>query len=102
MNHEFYKMQIMDAVDRCTDTSLLDLIWKVMLESMAAPIPPSPDALEVKTNADDQRDQRQHRPVPLRVLRAAEHSQTNTGKMGTGRAELPRVCGGTDCLQSAA
>ena len=102
MKHEFYKIQIADAVDRCTDVSLLDLVLKLLLESTKAPTTPSPSALEVKTDENNQRDQRVHRAVPLRVLRAAEHSQANAGKMGTRRAELPGVCGGADCLQGAA
>lgn len=98
-----YKQAIMQAVDDCTDLEMLDLVWKLLAD--AAPTTPDPVehiTLEVKYNGNYSRDQRQRRDVPLRVLRSAEHSKKNTGKMGAWRAELPGVRGGADCLQSAA
>lgn len=97
---EFYKSIIMEAIDDCWDTDLLDLVYKLLTaEQDAGPTSP---VMEVIKSADNSRDTRRIRPIPLQVLRTAGHTQKNPGEVGTRRAELPGLCGGADCLQSAA
>lgn len=37
MNHESYKKLIAEAVDTCTDIDLLDLVWKLLVDSQDIP-----------------------------------------------------------------
>ena len=101
MEH-FYKDAILEAVDRCEDPGLLDLVLKLLLDSTGAPRPSNMIALEVKTDADYSRNTRQHRTVPIQICRSTSYSDPVHPKMGNRGEQLPGVCGGADRLQSAA
>ena len=98
----YYRDAILEAIDCCEDTSLLDLVLKLLLDSSGAPVPAAPVALEVKINANYSRNSRLHGAVPVQVRGRAAHPGQNRAGVGDRWTELPGVCGGADCLQSAA
>lgn len=99
---ETYKQAIMRAVDECNDMELLDFVWMLLDDAATSPDPVEPTKLEVRCNANYQRDQRQHRPVTNQIRGGAWRSAPHHAVVGNRRAELPGVCGGADSLQSAA
>ena len=100
---ELYMQNITQAVDECHDLELLDLVWKLLSDAApTTPDPVEPVTLEVKCNANYSRDKRQHGPVTNQIRSSAWCSAPHHAVVGNRRAELPEVCGGADCLQSAA
>lgn len=99
---EYYRDAILEAVDVCEDISLLDLVWKMLLDGAGAPGPAELIALEVRNDANDPRDQGRHGAVPVQICSRAAHPHKDHSKLGNRWAELPGVCSGADCLQSAA
>lgn len=100
--HNFYKSAILEAVNACEDTNLLDLVLKMLLESAKHPGPVEPIKLEVTTNANHPGDKRLHRAIPIQICNDPTHPATHCSGVGNRREELPRVCGGADSLPSAA
>ena len=99
---DFYRAAIMEAIEACEDIGLLDLVWKMFQESATAPTPAGPTLLEVRKNADNTRDPRQHWAVPSQICNSATHPGPIHSKVGNRREDLPRVCGGVDSLPRAA
>lgn len=99
---EFYKTAIMEAVEVCQDADLLDLVWKMLLDSAKAPSPIRPNVSGVKTDANNSRDKGLHRAVSIQICGSAPHTTPHSAGVGNRRAELPGVCGGADSLPRAA
>lgn len=101
-NLELLRQSVAETAAECVDADLLDLVWKMMLSAQPAPTPDNIISLEVRNNVHDKGDKTEHRAVTVEVLRRSEHPAPYTTKVGARREKLPRVCGGADCLQSAA
>lgn len=99
---QFYKNMIIEAIDTCADTDLLELVWKMLLNSPGAPRPAEPTRLEVKTDADYSRDQGLNRAVTIQICRRPEHSHSVDPKVGNRCQSMPSLCGGADSLSCAA
>ena len=99
---EFYKTAILEAVEACEDINLLDLVYKILQDSVKIPDPVEPIRLEVIPSANNSRDKRLHRTVPIQICGRVEGTTPHSAGVGNRRAELSAVCGGADSLPSAA
>lgn len=101
---DLYKQAILEAVDSCTDTNLLDLVWKMLVNGAETPSPTPSNVigLEVKRDADHSRDTQKHGTVTVQICGRAAHPRPIHSKMGNRREQLPELCGGADSLSRAA
>lgn len=99
---DLYKQAILEAVDNCTDTNLLDLVWKLLIDGAVSPTPSNVIALEVRTDANHSRDTQKHGAVTSQICGRAAHPRPLHPKMGNRREQLPKLCGGADSLSRAA